>query len=756
MTAFELLHPEVQCWIWNQGWTELRDLQEQAVDPILRGDTDVIIAASTASGKTEAAFFPIASSLAWTPESELVLYLSPLKALINDQFQRLDPFFEHLNMPAFPWHGDVSPTRKKGFRNEGRGLLLITPESLEALFVSHGHQIHYLFRNLRYVVIDELHSFIGTERGKQLQSLLHRLEIAIERWVPRIGLSATLGELSLAANYMRPCGTKPVHIIKSNASGQELKLLVRGYEEATPSEDRECLKYEFNSDEGQTGSAPQSIANDLYRVLRGTDNLVFANSRGEVEAYADLLNSRCEQERQPTEFWAHHGSLSKELREHAEERLKDKSRPATAICTSTPELGIDIGSVKSVVQIGSPFSVASLRQRLGRSGRRNEPAILRLYVREACLNDQTSTIDAMRAETVQSIALIRLLLARWCEPPEVEGIHLATLVHQVLSLIAERGGILASNAWKILCGCGPFSNVSRKQFAALLRELGCTNLLLQAADGLLLLGPAGERIVNHYSFYTVFQTPKEYRILTDSGKRLGTLPLNYAVRRKMLIIFAGQRWQVVDVEPRQRIIQVRRASGGKVPRFSGTGGAIHDRVRQEMRTIYEETEVPGYLDAQASEFLMQGRLQYHQLGIREQQVVSRDGSSFLFLWRGDRIMNTVCVQLQSVGLSTQSHGIALEVQQTTAARLREEIRRLVDAGPADAIALARTVANKETEKLHSFLSDELLSADYAASKLDSTGAWQALAEAIDPGRESRGNLSQPHCVGNEINVGASP
>jgi ATP-dependent Lhr-like helicase len=135
---------------------------------------------------------------------------------------------------------------------------------------------------------------------------------------------------------------------------------------------------------------------------------------------------------------------------------------------------------------------------------------------------------------------------------------------------------------------------------------------------MLLLGPAGEKIVNHYSFYTVFQTPKEYRILADSGKTLGTLPLNHAIRLNMLTIFAGQRWQVVDVEPRRRIIQVRRAFGGQVPRFSGTGGAIHDRVRQEMRTIYKETEVPGHLDAQASEFLMQGRQQYCQLGLQEQ------------------------------------------------------------------------------------------------------------------------------------------
>jgi ATP-dependent Lhr-like helicase len=166
-TAFELLHPQVQRWVWSQRWTELRQAQEQAAIPILRGDTDVIIAASTASGKTEAAFLPIASVLASAPERQgLVLYVSPLKALINDQYGRLGPFFEHLDLPSWPWHGDVSASVKKRFRSDARGLLLITPESLEGLFVRSGHSVHYLFRYLKYVVIDELHAFIGTERGK--------------------------------------------------------------------------------------------------------------------------------------------------------------------------------------------------------------------------------------------------------------------------------------------------------------------------------------------------------------------------------------------------------------------------------------------------------------------------------------------------------------------------------------------------------------------------------------------------------------
>jgi ATP-dependent Lhr-like helicase len=305
--------PNVQQWICLQNWTELREVQEEAVRPILRGDTDVIIAASTASGKTEAAFLPIASSLAAVPDRlALVIYVSPLKALINDQYGRLGPFFEHLDLPAWPWHGDVSATRKKRFRSDGRGVLLITPESLEALFVSSGHSIHHIFRYLKYVVIDELHSFLGTERGKQLQSLLHRLETAVERQIPRIGLSATLGELSLAAEYLRPLRSSLVHIIESNFGGQELKLLVRGYEEKADSEQMERPEEATEDEPDETGTTKRRIVEDLFQVLRGTNNLVFANSRAEVESYADLLRIRCEQDQLPAEFWPHHGSLSKD------------------------------------------------------------------------------------------------------------------------------------------------------------------------------------------------------------------------------------------------------------------------------------------------------------------------------------------------------------------------------------------------------------------------------------------------------------
>ncbi len=329
---------------------------------ILNGVNDVVIAAATASGKTEAAILPILTRLLAAPETPgCVLYISPLKALINDQWDRLERLCDSLQVPVTPWHGDISASRKHRFLKRPEGILLITPESLESLLMRQGNALSDFLGGLAYVVIDELHSFIDAERGKQLQSLLHRLDTALTCLVPRIGLSATLGEMRMAAEFLRPGSGDRVDIVQAENEGQEIRVLVKGYVDAVPANDAPAP-----SDE-PTGSQ-LGIAADLFKTLRGANHLVFPNSRAAVELYADLLRRRCEAVGVPNEFWPHHGSLSKQIREETEQELREGKRPAIAIATTTLELGIDIGKVQSVAQIGPGPSVASLRQRLGRSG----------------------------------------------------------------------------------------------------------------------------------------------------------------------------------------------------------------------------------------------------------------------------------------------------------------------------------------------------------------------------------------------------
>ena len=410
-SSFDLLAEPVRKWVYDQGWQTLRDAQEAAIPLLLEGAADVIIAAATAAGKTEAAFLPICSRLAADPPSGpgvRVLYVAPLKALINDQYQRLAGLCERLDIPVHRWHGDVPASRKSAVLKKPGGILLITPESLEALFVTRGAGVGSLLAGLQYIVVDELHAFLGTERGAQLRSLMHRVELSLRRRVPRVGLSATLGDMSLAADALRPGEAGQVRCIESAQGGQELAVQVRGYLEAPPPAGQE--------DDG--GTHLQQIVADLYQVLRGHDNLVFANARTAVELFAARLRDLSEEAGVPNEFLPHHGNLSRELREDAEAALRDPSRPATAVATTTLEMGIDIGTVHSVAQVGPPPSVAALRQRLGRSGRRGEPAILRIYVTEPAVDLRTSLPDQLRAGLVQSIAMLDLLLEGWCEPPD--------------------------------------------------------------------------------------------------------------------------------------------------------------------------------------------------------------------------------------------------------------------------------------------------------------------------------------------------
>ncbi len=720
--AYALYHPAVQRWIYNRGWDRLRDAQERAAELIMTGERDVIIASATASGKTEAALLPICSALARQHEfgagaGVAALYVSPLKALINDQYDRIVELAGPLDLPVHRWHGDAPASGKARVLRAPAGLLLITPESLEALFVRHADRVRRVFGGLRHMVVDELHSFVGTERGAQLQALLHRAETAARRRVPRVALSATLGDFAGAAEFLRPRHGADVAVVASAEPGGEIQLQIRGYlDPAAP------------TPPGQEPADRTAIADHLFQTLRGTDNLVFANSRAAVEVYADMLTQRATRAGVPVRFLAHHGSLSKEVREHVEERLKDPATPVTAICTSTLELGIDVGSVDSVAQVGAPPTVAGLRQRLGRSGRRpGRPAVLRIYIAEPETAPGLSPTDALRAELFQSVAMIDLLAASWYEPPDTTGLHLSTLIQQVLSTTAQHGGATARQLFDMLCASGPFHRVDRATFAAILRDLGRHDLLQQQADGVLLPGREGERLLSHYSFYASFRTSLDYRLVAD-GYTLGSLPVDRPILPGTFLIFSGARWRVISVDTAQRVIELTAAEAGRPPVFPGTGGEVADEVRRAMRRLYRSGQTPGYLDATARTLLAEGRAAFHAYGHATHRIFSWATQTVLFPWRGDRIMNTLAVVLARHGLEVGQDGLAITVGNCSPAGLLDVIRELA-AGPApDPVTLAATVRAKVHDKYDRYLSEELLNLAYAARALDVPGSWASLAE----------------------------
>jgi ATP-dependent Lhr-like helicase len=722
----ELLDERIQRWVWAKGWTSLRDAQELAIPILLEGQKDVIIAAATASGKTEAAFLPILSKLVRNGEEMgVALYISPLKALINDQWGRLDQLCEELEVPVVPWHGDISPTQKRRFMKRPQGVLLITPESLEAMFVLRGHEVRRFFGELEYVVVDELHAFIGSDRGKQLQSLLQRIEAAIDRRVPRVGLSATLGDMGMAASFLRPAGAL-AEIISSTAAGQELQVQLRGYL-------IEGMQGTLVTEPEQPteSAAHASIADHLFKVLHGSNNLLFPNSRSKVEYYSDLLRRRCEREGIPNEFWPHHGSLSREIREDTEAALKAGDRPATAICTTTLELGIDIGAVRSVAQIGPPPSVAALRQRLGRSGRRpGEAAILRAYVMEHAVTAQSPLSDRLREGLVQSTATIRLLLERWFEPPREGGLHLSTLVQQVLSMIAERGGVSAAEVSRTLVVDGPFAGLKPRQLAALLREMGRRELVVQDSSGALLLGQLGERLVGSHDFYAAFASSEEWQIVQD-GRALGTLPIDSPVFEGMCIIFGGRRWKILNVCAEPAVLTVAPDPSGRPPMFDSGRPMVHERIRVEMRKILEEDGDIGLLDAGAQSLLREARKFYRDARLAERMVVM-DGKTVLLLsWAGDFANNALVLLLRSLGLETGSNdGLVVRCEGWGLDRLVDACSDIVGLDEVDLLAMLKDVENIGQSKWDWALPRELLVQSYASMHLDIAAAKEVAARLM--------------------------
>ncbi len=739
-TAFDSLAEPIRRWIWRKGWTALRDIQERAIPCLIDGEDDVVIAAATAGGKTEAAFFPLISkALATTKGNGFdLVYVGPLRALINDQFQRLADLCESLEFPVTPWHGDISQGVKLRAAKNPRGILLITPESLEAQFVRHGMSIPRLFAGTQAVVIDELHALLDSERGIHLRSLLTRMELALGRRVRRVGLSATLGDMALVNAYLRPESPDRVVQLVSHSDGQELRVQLRGYIAQGDDELSESQTAQPKQAEEEKVSAVRAAGKHLFDNLRGTDNLVFANSRQRVEVFSDLLRTMCEKRSIPNEFFPHHGSLSREHREYVEIRLKG-GLPVTAISTSTLELGIDIGEVECIGQIGAPWSVASLRQRLGRSGRRpGQPAILRMYAIEARTDADSHPADRMHLQLVRSVAMIELLIEGWCEPPKKEMLHLSTFTHQILSVIAERNGASVSRIHTVLCERGPFRSVDQSLFKRLLRRLGDPEVALieQAPDGTLLLGENGERLVEHYSFYAVFQTPQEFSV-EFKGKTLGKIPSHVPLVKDLTIILAGKRWRIEEVDDKNKVIQVAPDHAGKPPIFGGDPGEVHQKVVERMREVLCADAIPVYLDETAAKILSSARAAYRRFGLEEQPIkILGEGRYLLAPWTGTIGTVSLAMVLASLGYSVTPFDGILEVH-CVDPECKDLVLQLeeIAMGKLDLLNLIQMHSEvPETEKFHRYLDKDLLLADVLSAKVELESVpmiAQRLCERLD-------------------------
>lgn len=725
MKAFNRLSSQIQKQLYNMAWTQLRGIQVNTINAVMDGKKNILISAKTAGGKTEAAFLPIISKIY---DDNLTvgikaLYIGPLKALINDQFARLEELCNLSEIVVNKWHGDVEHSKKKNLVKQPSGILLITPESLESLFINHSQDISTLFQNLSFIVIDELHAFMGTERGMQLQSLISRVIKNSKKDICKIGLSATFGEDAyFPSAWLCPDNPNDVNVVLGKDE-KNIKFLLKGYfkpiKDVGEKTEDDLL---FNNS--------QSLAEDIISQFYAKTALIFADSKTVLEDYADFTSRLLESKKVPNTFRIHHGSLSKSERESTEEALKSNF-PVATFCSSTLELGIDVGNVESVGQIGCPWSVSSLTQRLGRSGRKDgTSSIMIMFIEENTITSKTMIAERLFPKLLQSIASFELMLNKWCEPLASNKLYLSTMIQQIMSVIAEKGGISISSLYDNLIIKGAFRHINKDIFLSVLKSLGDKDIIEQISGGDVILGIKGEKITRFYDFYSAFKGNDEMEVI-NQGILVGTIAYNPVFSIGTYLILAARRWKIIDVLSEEKKLLVEPAKGKKLPSFSSClGTSVHQKIREKMKYILNTLEIPKYLNSTAQKMLVDARTLAKDLHIFENDIIYEGRDIIIFTWTSSKINTTIWgLTKHFAKMDVTDIGIGLIFNNTTLIDIKNKFKYIIDNCP-DPIKLATLFPLKPEEKHTYLLSDDLKNLEFANNFIDIDGALNKMKDFI--------------------------
>ena len=638
MNVFERYAPFIQDFIYRNGWETLRGVQVAAGEAIFGTDCNVLLSASTASGKTEAAFFPILTLFSEDPPTSVgAIYIGPLKALINDQFSRLNELCTDAEIPVWHWHGDVAQSHKEKLLKHPSGILQITPESLEALLLHKHAYIPKLFGDLRFIVIDEVHSLLRGDRGGQTLCLIERLSRMAGVNPRRIGLSATIGDPEGTGKYLA-AGTGRETVIPKVEQGKvkwrlslEHFFTTPGVEEAPADEKAALPALDMKTDTAPENSDPGFAY--VFEHTRGKKCLIFVNSREECEAVTTTLRGYCEARGEPDRFLIHHGNLSASFRETAESVMKDDEQCMTTVTTATLELGIDIGRLERAFQIDAPFTVSSFLQRMGRTGRRGLPPEMWFVMREEQPEARAMLPETVPWSLLQGIALIQLYTdERWVEPPKTDRLPFSLLYHQTMSTLASSGELSpAALATRVLT-LKSFERIDKEDYKTLLRHLIETDHIERTETGGLIVGLAGERQINSFKFYAVFKENEEYTVRSNS-EELGTIVMPPPVGEKIAI--AGHVWIVEEVDRKRHLVYCEQVRG-KVPAYFGQcPGDINTKVLERMRKVLAEDKIYPYLMKNALGRLYEARSIARLGGVTTEPLINLGGDMWcLFPWLG--------------------------------------------------------------------------------------------------------------------------
>lgn len=680
---FERFPEFVREYIYAHGWESLRAVQVAAAETLFLTDHHLLLTSSTASGKTEAAFFPILSSLYEAPPRSVgALYIAPLKSLINDQFSRLDELLDMSGIPVTRWHGDVAMSHKKRLLDRPSGILQITPESLEAMLINRSNDILRLFGDLRFVVIDEIHTLTGTDRGNQIICQLARLGHLIGREPRRVGLSATIGDPALAAAWLAGGTNTPVDIPQFEEGRIRWRLGLEHFYIQNTGEDQShdpCDGETSRPEEDQPTALPERLAQAtadaiadamaqaaeerakpsrldagyeyMYDCVKSKKSLVFANSREETEYLCATLRQIARERSEPDVFLIHHGNLSASIREEAEAKMKDEEQFAVTCATVTMELGIDIGRLERVLQSQAPNSVTGFLQRLGRSGRRGEPPEMMMVFREEDPLPNTPLPQLIPWELLRGIAIIQLYIEeRFIEPPSRRRMPMSLLFHQTLSMLASAGELTPRRLAERVLSLPPFAEVTKEDYRTLLVSMIEKDFLQMTEEKGLIVGLAGERLLKSFKFYAVFKDSEDFTVRAGSDE-IGTITTPPPVGDRFAL--AGRVWEVEELDVQRKLIYVKAVDGKMEVSWPGDFGEIHTRILQRMRRVLEEDTVYPYLKPNAAHRLEVARHVARNTGMvgkGSHSLLSLGGYTWcLFPWLGTRSFRTLRKFIQQRG-----------------------------------------------------------------------------------------------------------
>lgn len=758
MSAFEKYSPFIRDYIYSRNWDSLREVQIGAAEVLFGTENNLLLTSSTASGKTEAAFFPIISRLYDDPPQTFgALYIAPLKSLINDQFSRLDELLDMSGIPVFHWHGDVAMSHKNKALRDPKGILQITPESLESMLMNRNNDIVRLFGDLRYVVLDEIHTLTGTDRGNQIICQLCRISRLIGRDPVRVGLSATIGNTDIAAKWLGAGSERGVSVVGMKETRTSWRLGMEHFyiQSDSPDQSESGNKYLTAVGEATPGTTdgagepdcPEAPENSvgytpldpgfeyIYDCTADKKCLVFSNSREETEYLTATLRQIADRRGDPDVFLIHHGNLSASLREEAEMKLKDDGLRTVTCATVTLELGIDIGRLERIVQLDAPTTVSSLLQRLGRSGRRSSPPEMMMVFREENPLPNTPLPQLMPWGLLRAIAIVQLYLEeRFIEPPNVKKLPFSLLFQQTLSTLAASGELTAKRLAEKVLSLPPFAGVTKEEYRTLLLSMIKNDFIEMTEEKGLIVGLKGERLINSFKFYAVFKDSEDYTVRAGSDE-IGTITTPPPVGDRFAL--AGRVWEVEELDVARKLIYVKEVKGKMEISWPGDYGEIHTRILERMKQVLEEDTVYPYLKKNARKRLDVARRVARNTGMLKKSIVHLGGYTWcLFPWLGTRSFRTLRKFIAKNGAKFRISGMEYEGCCYMTFKMergdgRELISYLSKKASTEGIDKSALVAPSECpvfEKYDDFIPSELLRDAYMADRLRTDEAVKRLAE----------------------------